>query len=64
MKLCRHGKDGLEKPGMIDAQGKLLNVTGAEAPLRDGLWEGAVPAAPRGTQKPSSRGSHSDSPGM
>lgn len=32
MKLCRYGKDGYEKPGLIDAQGKLRDlskVTGA-----------------------------------
>ncbi len=27
MKLCRYGKDGFEKPGMIDAQGKLRDLS-------------------------------------
>ena len=32
MKLCRYGKEGHEKPGLIDSQGKLRDlskVTGA-----------------------------------
>ena len=27
MKLCRYGKDGFEKPGMIDAEGKLRDLS-------------------------------------
>ena len=27
MKLCRYGKDGFEKPGMIDADGKLRDLS-------------------------------------
>ena len=27
MKLCRYGKDGYEKPGIIDAQGKLRDLS-------------------------------------
>ena len=27
MKLCRYGKDGHEKPGVIDAQGKLRDLS-------------------------------------
>jgi 2-keto-4-pentenoate hydratase/2-oxohepta-3-ene-1,7-dioic acid hydratase in catechol pathway len=27
MKLCRYGKDGLEKPGMIDSEGKLRDLS-------------------------------------
>ena len=27
MKLCRYGKDGFEKPGMIDAVGKLRDLS-------------------------------------
>lgn len=27
MKLCRYGRDGFEKPGMIDAQGKLRDLS-------------------------------------
>ena len=27
MKLCRYGKDGYEKPGVIDAQGKLRDLS-------------------------------------
>ena len=28
MKLCRYGKDGYEKPGMIDSQGQLRDLSG------------------------------------
>ena len=28
MKLCRYGKNGYEKPGMIDAQGQLRDLSG------------------------------------
>jgi len=28
MKLCRFGKNGYEKPGMIDAQGQLRDLSG------------------------------------
>ena len=27
MKLCRYGKSGFEKPGMIDAQGQLRDLS-------------------------------------
>ena len=27
MKLCRYGRPGLEKPGMIDAEGKLRDLS-------------------------------------
>ena len=27
MKLCRYGKNGFEKPGMIDADGKLRDLS-------------------------------------
>ncbi len=27
MKLCRYGKDGFEKPGMIDSEGKLRDLS-------------------------------------
>ncbi|HEU4647012.1 MAG TPA: 2-hydroxyhepta-2,4-diene-1,7-dioate isomerase, partial [Burkholderiales bacterium] len=27
MKLCRYGKDGFEKPGMIDGEGKLRDLS-------------------------------------
>ena len=28
MKLCRYGKNGFEKPGMIDAQGNIRDLSG------------------------------------
>src|SRR5260370_36577442 len=28
MKLCRYGRDGFEKPGVIDAQGQLRDLSG------------------------------------
>ncbi len=33
MKLCRYGKDGHEKPGLIDAQGKLRDLSKVQATL-------------------------------
>ena len=33
MKLCRYGKDGHEKPGIIDAQGKLHDLSKVVASL-------------------------------
>jgi 2-keto-4-pentenoate hydratase/2-oxohepta-3-ene-1,7-dioic acid hydratase in catechol pathway len=33
MKLCRYGKDGYEKPGMIDAQGSVRDLSGVVSTL-------------------------------
>jgi len=37
MKLCRYGKDGFEKPGVIDAQGKLRDLSKIVAHIDPGM---------------------------